>query len=269
VKSKIVASITLAVAAFLIVLPVRAGTTLYVTADNANGTNLFGKLDLKTGKFTEIAQTTPLFYALTTGQGGQLYGADINTGTLFTISRTGATISYGSVTAPGYYSGEFGYGFLGLAHQGSEGDFLAVNVDPVHVSLYSITKHGRKLSDLGIIEGPETGIFFNGSLAFGPEGKLYFDFIPASGPQLYVLDPHTGAPKAVGKGLGTDILTLFSDGTRLYGIDADATSDIGIYVIDRKTGVAIPTGVTVQGLPSSNDFYLDTATFADDFERCD
>jgi len=268
-KSNIVAAIMVALAAFLVVLPVRAGTTLYVTADNANGTNLFGTLDLKTGKFTEIAQTTPLFYALATGPEGRLYGADINTGTLFTISRTGATIPYGSVTAPGYYSGEFGYGFLGLAHRGSENDFLAVNVDPLHVSLYSITNQGRKLSDLGIIEGPDTGIFFNGSLAFGPEGKLYFDFIPVGGPQLYVLDPHNGAPKAVGKGLGTDILTLFSDGTRLYGVDADATSNIGIYVIDRKTGVAIPTGVTVQGLPSTNDFYFDTATFADDFERCD
>jgi hypothetical protein len=267
-KSKTIACITLVAAAFLAGLPVFAGTTLYVTADNANGTNLFGKLDLRTGKFTEIAQTTPLFYALTTGPGGRLYGADINTGTLFTISRTGATISYGSVTAPGY-SGEFGYGFLGLVHQGSEDDFLAVNVDPVHVSLYSIIKHGRKLSDLGIIEGPDTGIFFNGSLAYGPAGKLYFDFIPASGPQLYVLDPHTGAPKAVGKGLGTDILTLFSDGTRLYGIDTDVTSDIGIYVIDRNKGVAIPTGVTIKGLPSSNDFYLDTATFADDCERSD
>jgi len=268
-QSKIISWITLAFAAFLLVSTVRAESTLYVSADNANGTHLFGKLELKTGKFTEIAQTTPLFYALTTGPGGRLYGADINTGALFTISRTGATIPYGSVTAPGYDSGEFGYGFLGLAHLGPEDDFLTVNVDPVHVSLYSILKHGRKLSDLGIIEGPNTGIFFSGSLAFGPEEKLYFDFIPDSGPQLYVLNPHTGAPKAVGKGLGTDILTLFSDGIRLYGIDADATSDIGIYVIDRNTGVAIPTGVTVKGLPSTNDFYIDTAKFADDFRQCD
>jgi hypothetical protein len=93
---------------------------------------------------------------------------------------------------------------------------------------------------------------------------LYFDFYPPSGPQLFTVDQFTGAPTPIGSGLGTDILTLFSDGTKLLGIDTDTTSQIGIYVIDIKTGVAHPTGVVVTGLPSTNDFYIDTAAFITD-----
>jgi hypothetical protein len=267
-KSKVSTGIAFLLAVLVFVIPAHARAIVYVTADNLAGTNLFGTLNLETGKFTEIAQTTPLFYALSAGPEGRIYGADIDTGTIFTISKSGVTKPYGSITAPGFeYSG---YGFFGLAYQRWEDNFFAVNVDPMHVSLYRIGKHGRTQTDIGVIEGPNTGIFFNGSLAFGPHGKLYFDFIPASGPQLYTIDQFTGAPTPIGSGLGTDILTLFSDGAKLYGIDTDTTSEIGIYVIDIKTGVATPTGVIVTGLPSTNDFYLDTAIFyPSDNERCD
>ena len=267
-KPKLFTRVAILLAVLVFVAPVHAKQTVYMTADNLAGTNLFGTLNLETGEFTQIAQTTPLFYALSEGPEGLLYGADLNTGTLFTISSGGVTKPYGTITSPAYqYSG---YGFFGLAYQRWEDDLLAVNVDPMHVSLYRIGKRGRTQTDLGVIEGPDTGIFFSGSLAFGPLGKLFFDFVPPSGAQLYVIDQFTGAPKPIGKGLGTDILTLFSDGTKLYGIDTDATTQIGIYVIDIKTGVAIPTGVIVTGLPSTNDFYVDTAAFSlSEHERCD
>jgi hypothetical protein len=54
-------------AGFLLAAPIQAAQTVYVTADNLNGTNLFGTIDLRTGRFTQIAQTTPLFYALAIG----------------------------------------------------------------------------------------------------------------------------------------------------------------------------------------------------------
>jgi hypothetical protein len=261
-KSKILAGIAFLLAVLVTITPAHARTTLYVTADNLMGTNLFGTLDLETGKFTQIAQTTPLFYALSAGPDGRIYGADLDTGTLFTISPSGVPRPYGTITAPGF---EFpGYGFFGLVYQRWEDNFLAVNVDPMHVSLYRIGNHGRTQKDLGVIEGPDTGYYFSGSLALGPRGKLYFDFYPPSGPQLYTVDPFTGAPTPVGSGLGTDILTLFSDGTKLLGIDTDTTTQIGIYVIDIKTGVAHPTGVVVTGLPSTNDFYIDTAALITD-----
>jgi hypothetical protein len=259
-KPQLLTRIAILLAVLVFVAPVHAKPTVYVIADNLASTNLFGTLDLETGKFTQIAQTTPLFYALSEGPEGLLLGADLDTGTLFTISSRGVTQPYGTITSPAYqYSG---YGFLGLAYQRREHKLLAVNVDPMHVSLYRIGKRGRTLTNLGVIEGPNTGIFFSGELAFGPLGKLYFDFIPPSGPQLYVIDQFTGAPKPIGKGLGTGILTLFSDGTKLYGIDTNATTQIGIYVINIKTGVAIPTGAIVTGLPSTDDFYVDTAAFS-------
>jgi hypothetical protein len=254
------------------VTPVHAKDTVYVTADNLAGTNIFGTLNLQTGEFTQVAQTTPLFYGLSVGPEGRIYGADVNTGTIFTISASGATTSYGTITAPGYQfnSATAFYGFFGLAYNPLDENLFAVNVDPVHVSLYQIGKHGRRQSDIGIIEGPDTGVFFSGNLALGPHGKLYFDFVPAGGPQLFKIDPHTGAPTAIGSGLGTDILTLCSDGKRLFGIDTNITSGIGIYVIDVQTGIATPTGVVVSGLPSTNDFYIDTAIFYPrDHERYD
>jgi len=273
-KVKFAPGIAILFAVLVFATPVLAKTTVYVTADNGAGTNLFGTLDLKTGKFTQIAQTTPLFYALSAGPDGRIYGADVITGSLFTISARGVTIPYGTITAPGYQynatNGPSFWGFFGLTYQPWEDELLAVNVDPMHVSLYRIGKHGRAQKDLGIIEGPHTGVFFSGSLALGPQGKLYFDFVPASGPQLYKIDQFTGAPTPIGSGLRTDILTLFSDGTELFGIDTDATSQIGIYVIDTKTGVATPTGAVVTGLPDTNDFYIDTALFSPfERERCD
>src|SRR5215468_3287179 len=52
--------------------------TIYVTADDFAGTNLFGTLDPVTGQFTQIATTGPLFLALTIGPGGTIIGADAN-----------------------------------------------------------------------------------------------------------------------------------------------------------------------------------------------
>ena len=73
---------------------------VYLTADNLEGTNLFGTLNVATGQFSQVATTDPVFLGLTSGAGGKLYGADINSGHLFTISTSGATTQYGSVTAP-------------------------------------------------------------------------------------------------------------------------------------------------------------------------
>ena len=64
---------------------------------------------------------------------------------------------------------------------------------------------------------------------------------------------------AIGSGLGSGILALFSDGTALYGVDANLTSDIGVFSIDTSTGVATRVS-TVTGLPASNSFFVDAAT---------
>jgi hypothetical protein len=229
-----------------------ASATIFVTADNGT-TNLFGTLDPKTGQFTQIATTTPLFYALTTGPNGELFGADLNSGNLYTISTAGATAQFGSSTAPA--------AFYGLAYSSTSGNFFADNLDPNNVTLYSIAADANSNSSIGVMAGPNSGFFPTGNLTFGPSGNLYFDFFPTNGTSstLYIVNTATGALSPVGSGLGTDILALFFDGTTLYGIDANLTSNIGIYTIDTTTGVATRVA-TVTGLPSTNDYFLDTAT---------
>jgi len=231
-------------------------STVYITADNLEGTNLFGALDVATGQFSQIASTDPLFLALTKGPGGKIYGADANSGHLFTISSSGATTQYGSVTAPS--------AFYGLAYSRSAGKFLADNLDPMNVTLYAITGDGNSSSLVGQLAGPNSGFFPTGNLAFGPGGNLYFNYSSdvangGANATLYTVNTSTGALTAVGSGLGSDILALFSDGNTLYGIDANLRSDIGVFRIDTTTGIATQVS-TVTGLPASNSFFVDAAT---------
>jgi hypothetical protein len=232
------------------------GSAVYITADNLEGTNLFGTLDVATGQFSQIASTDPLFLALTTGPGGKMYGADANSGHLFTVRASGATKQYGSVTAPS--------AFYGLAYSRAAGNFFADNLDPTNVTLYSITGDGNSSSLLGQIAGPNSGFFPTGNLVFGPGGNLYFNYSSdvangGANSTLYIVNPSTGALTAIGSGLGSDILALFSDGNTLYGVDAKVTSDIGVFRIDTTTGVATQVS-TVTGLPGSDSFFVDAAT---------
>ena len=231
-------------------------STVYITADNLTGTNLFGTLDVATGQFNQIVSTGPVFLGLTTGPGGKIYGADANSGHLFTISSSGATKQYSSVTAPS--------AFYGLAYSHSAGNFFADNLDPMNVTLYSITGDGNSSSLVGQIAGPNSGYFPTGNLAFGSGGNLYFNYSSdlangGANSTLYSVNTSTGALTAVGSGLGCDILALFSDGNALYGIDANVTSDIGVFRIDTTTGVATQVS-TVTGLPGGDSFYVDAAT---------
>jgi hypothetical protein len=233
---------------------VHAGT-VYITADNLEGTNLFGTLDVATGQFSQIASTDPVFLGLTTGPGGKIYGADVNSGHLFTISTSGVTAQFGSVTAPS--------AFYGLAYSRSAANFFATNLDPMNVTLYSVAGDGNSQSLIGQIAGPNSGFFPTGNLAFGSGGNLYFnyssDLINGTNSTLYTVNTSTGALTAVGSGLRSGILALFSDGTGLYGIDANLTSDIGVFRIDTTTGIATQVS-TVTGLPGDNSFYVDAAT---------
>jgi hypothetical protein len=256
-------SFSLAIRLFLVLLAfvcfglaTAHASAVYITADNLEGTNLFGTLDVATGQFSQIASTDPLFLALTTGPGGKMYGADANSGHLFTIRASGATKQYGSVTAPS--------AFYGLAYSRAAGNFFADNLDPTNVTLYSITGDGNSSSLLGQIAGPNSGFFPTGNLVFGPGGNLYFNYSSdvangGANSTLYIVNPSTGALTAIGSGLGSDILALFSDGNTLYGVDANVTSDIGVFRIDTTTGVATQVS-TVTGLPGSDSFFVDAAT---------
>jgi hypothetical protein len=97
-----------------------------------------------------------------------------------------------------------------------------------------------------------------------PGRNLYFNYSSdlangGANSTLYTVNTSTGALTTVGNGLGSDILALFSDGNALYGIDANVTSDIGVFRIDTATGVATQVS-TVTGLPGSDSFFVDAAT---------
>lgn len=251
-------AIVLAVVGLALFCVAPAQATFYVTADDGE-TNLFGTLDVTTGQFTQISTTSPLFFAITTGQGGQIYGADLNSGNLFTISRSGVTAPFGSVTASN--------GFQGLAYSSGNGKFFAADVGSTNVTLFSIAGDGNSSSPIGVLAGPNSGLFPTGDLTFGPGGNLYFNYssnTDGSNSQLYTVNTTTGALTAIGGGLGADILALFSDGTNLYGVDTNVTSDVSaipVYSINTTTGIATQLS-TVTGLPTDGGYFLDTVTFA-------
>jgi hypothetical protein len=101
-------------------------------------------------------------------------------------------------------------------------NFLTDNRDPMNVTLYSITGDGNSSSLVGQLAGPNSGFFPTGNLVFGPGGNLYFNYSSdvangGANSTLYIVNPSTGALTAIGSGLGSDILALFSDGNTLYG----------------------------------------------------
>jgi len=144
----------------------RADTVVYATADNGV-TNLFGTMDLTTGQFTQIATTTPLFGSITVGPGGTVYGGEGNLNyNLETISSSGVTSQFGTVTAPSN-----SYGFTGLASAGTAGFYAIYQIGslpgPFSATLEHISADGNSSSVVGTLS-TSFWSFNSGNLAFGP-----------------------------------------------------------------------------------------------------
>ena len=204
----------------------RADHVVYATADNGT-TFLFGTMDLTSGQFTQIATTTPLFGSITGGAGGTLYGGEGNLNfNLDTISPSGVTSQFGSVTAPSN-----SFGFTGLASAGAAGFYAIYQIGslpgPFSATLEHISADGNSSNVVGTLS-TSFWSFNSGNLAFGPNGNLYFNVwpTPSDVATLYQVNTTTGAATAVGSGLGTsDPLALVSVGSTLYGIDTFIPSD--------------------------------------------
>lgn len=232
-----------------------ASATIYVTADDLNGSNLFGSLNPATGQFVQITTTEPLLLALTGGPGGQLIGADANSNSLFTITKSGVSSPFGSATTA---EPAFGLTFAG-------GKFYADTLSPESVDFYSISSDGNAATFIKQLAGPDSGYFPTGNLAADASGKLFFNFSPdpnagGGNSQLYTVDPATGDLTAIGNGLGSDILALVFDQGILYGLDANTTTGIGVFTIDTATGLATQIS-TVTGLPNDS-YFIDAAASA-------
>ena len=179
----------------------------------------------------------------------------MSTSTYYTISPSGATSRFGTVTAPSN-----SFGFTGLASDGAAGFFAMDQTGalpgPFPATLEHISADGTSSSVVGTL-GTSFGSFNSGNLAFGPDERLYFDAWNANDVStLYVVDLSTGGATAVGSGLGSaDPLALVTNGTTLYGIDTFAPTNPSIFTINTATGVATAIG-TVSGL--STGYTLDT-----------
>jgi hypothetical protein len=248
-----------AIVAFTLLFQVAAAQaqSVYVTSGSATTNSIFGSLNLTTGVFAQIGPITDeYFLGLTTGAGGTIIGTDANFNQLYTINTTtGVTTQFGTTGAPS------GSSFIGLAYSSAGNKFFTDdNVSGGPGNLYSISGNGNSNSLVGNMVNPPKATP-SGCLAYNFSGNLYFNYSTTGGTNssLYTVNTSTGALTSVGS-LGTDILTLFSVGTTLYGIDTVSTSNIGIYTINTTTGLATFTGVDVTGLPTGNT--LDTATFS-------
>ncbi len=232
---------------------------VYATAHSPeSAAYLFGTLDLATGQFTQISTTNELMNSLTDGLGGLYAGG--NDGNLYTISPSGATSEYATVTVP---SNQTTASLVGLAAEAEGGagfftDSVTANYGDgtLTATLDHISADGKSQSVIGIM-GEKFGNANTGNLAFGPDEKLYFDSENVSGiPSLYVVNRATGVATGIGHGLNTaNPLTLVSNGSVLYGIDTYAATNPAIYAIDTTTGVATEIG-TVSGL--GDGYSIDT-----------
>ena len=235
----------------------RADNVVYATADNGT-TNLFGTMDLTTGQFTQISTTTPLFGSMTVGAGGTLYGGEGNLNfNLATISPSGVPSQFGTVTAPSN-----SFGFTGLASAGAAGFFAIYQTGslpgPFSATLEHISADGNSSSVVGTLS-TSFWSFNSGNLAFGPNGKLYFDVwpTPSNVATLYEVNTTTGAATAVGSGLGIDRPSgagLCRDQRSMASTPSSPPTP-SIFTINTTTGVATEIG-TVSGLPTG--YTLDT-----------
>ncbi|MHB1556897.1 MAG: PEP-CTERM sorting domain-containing protein [Isosphaeraceae bacterium] len=225
--------------------------TVFATASSTSN-SIFGTLDLTTGQFTEIDSLSEHIQSLTAGPGGLLYGSDENTGDLYSITTTGVAKPYGSIIMFG--------ALWGLAYAGSSTGFYGIHVYSTEDYFVKIAPDGNHI--ITPFNLPNTSVYDSGSLAYGPDGKLYLDSVGSTA-QLYEVNLATNTLTAVGTGLGlpgTHSLTLGTANGQLYGVDtiqaAGGSSPIDIYTVNTTTGAATATGVHVTGL--SSGYTIDT-----------
>jgi hypothetical protein len=235
----------LAAVALLLLLasPSAWAGTFYVVDNNHD----FGTVDLGTGVFTHIAFTGPIFDSLTVTPDGTLYGhaADLH---LYTINpANGSTTQVGTATAPAP--------IWGLAAQSNATLLGFSEVFPPNY--YSVPANGAAPTLLGNFgNGGAFGFLGTGTLAFGPGGTLYWNARLSGDAQstFFSVNPANGNLTHIGTNLGSDVLSLVSDGTTLYGIDTNATDNPMIYTVDpvtgQATGIGHVTGLTA-GVPEN------------------
>jgi uncharacterized protein (TIGR03437 family) len=191
--------------------------------------NVFGTIDLGTGAFTSIAGLKLTAAGLGVAN-GSLFTADLNSGTLYSLTTTGVTTQIGS--SPGItYFGGFGSTTSGLYAVGCTSCSWSPDTE---LGLYSIDPSTGAVRLIGM-----TGVHLvyitavNSTVGAGlstNSSTLYFAS-PAN--ELYTLDTSTGQATLVGSYGGWYIAALLTEGGTLYGASG--------YILTLNTATGAPT----------------------------
>ena len=242
----------------------KADSVVYATADNGS-TFLFGSLDLTTGQFsTDRDHGHPVRLADRRHRRDPLR----RRGRLPPLHHQPFGCDF--AIRDGHRPVEHPFpGFLGLASEGSAG-FFADSVTAANTSttaaatatLVHISADGTSSSVVGTM-GTTFGSYNSGNLAFGPDGKLYFNCWNSNTnqvPTLFSVNTATGAVTQIGSNLGTtDPLAIGSVGGILYGVDTFGPPPRASTPSTRRPE-SRPGSARVSGLPVG--YTLDTITFS-------
>ncbi len=207
---------------FLFAGCVSAAPLTYAVTDSKQ----FGTLDLSSGNFTQISSTADVLYGIVGVSGG--FDALTSNGILVSINpSTGAETTIGDTTL-GSNTNTFD-SFAGTLYAiGVNGELYSIN--PATAALTTVGSTG--IAPLNASDAYYTSLTgFNGSLYYTLE-----DVTTSVGPDLYKVNPATGASQFIGSTAGYLDASLYYNGV-FYGLSStDDPQGARIFSINPTSG---------------------------------
>lgn len=212
----------------------------FVYLNNGLGRSQFGTMDLATGVFSLIGNTTTTYSAMTRLPGGPLYAVD-NTSRLLLLNT--ATGGINSVV------GTMGSGIEGavLSSAGTMYAFNASNLYTVNTSNASVTLVGA----FGL-----SGALYSASF---DKNTMYLQESSFAGAKskLYTVNTSTGLATQVGTGnTGFEITTTDFENSTLYGfttgsqvVTINTSTGAGILLLTQGTGQVLSAATAAAAVP--------------------
>jgi len=192
----------------------------------------FGAIDLGTGAFTSIGVTPTVLAGIAMTPGGQIFGVDASNN-LVQINPTNAATTIVGNTGVSLAT------FAGM----TTGQLYGLDFNNEVYSVNPTTGAATLVGPTGLPAIPGDGRFANG-LA-GSDSSLYYSYQiyssvnhGAFGPNLYSIDPTTGAPTFIGSTFTDATTGLGEVGGTLYGPGEVGNS---LYLYEFDAGTAAPT----------------------------
>lgn len=184
------------------------------TAFVGTASHAFGKVDLKTGVFSELGNTGLLLAGMGVVN-GKLYAAGYSSGTLYTVNT-----SNGKLTEVG--SSSIAYDLMGST---TGGGLYATNTNEELYSVDPLSGATKLIGPLGVNYSGYYGLSNNSSI-------LYF----ANGTNLFTVNTHTGAATLVGSMGSSQLGGLVLEDNVLWGGQEQPT--LAVAIVNITTGQA-------------------------------